>query len=61
MQDFGPSGRDNDAEIVAELLMLVEQALTICDQAGYAFVAIDLASALDKLEVIREGGSKRKP
>lgn len=61
MQDFGPSGRDNDAEIVAELLMLVERALTICDQAGHAFVAIDLASALDKLEVIRDGGAKRKP
>lgn len=47
-----PIGIDDKNDPTQRILGLVEAALQLSDDAGYAFVAIDLSSARDKLMVL---------
>jgi hypothetical protein len=44
---------DNQQEAIGRAIAHVKEALAECDQQGFVFAAIDLASALDKLVKIR--------
>jgi hypothetical protein len=46
------------AEAVARAIALAEAALGICDDQGFLYAAIDLSSALDKLQALREEHAK---
>lgn len=48
----GPPRIDDSSDTVQPILDLVERALHLSDLAGFAFVAIDLSSACDKLLAI---------
>lgn len=52
-----PPGIDESSEPSQRILELVEAALHLSDLAGSTFVAIDLASAREKLLAISRDGS----
>ena len=43
---------------IEKLIILIEEALDECDERGWAFAAIDLCSALAKLEAMRGSGGE---
>jgi len=47
-----PLDRWEDGDLERALL-LVEQALELCDDLGFSFAAIDLCAALEKLKELR--------
>lgn len=45
---------ERDRRAIDQAIELVDNALLVCDDHGFIFAAIDLASALDKLTALRE-------
>lgn len=44
---------DHDREALDRAIKLAEAALRECDDNGFIYAAIDLSSALDKLQTLR--------
>lgn len=45
---------ERDRRAIDQAIELADNALLICDDHGFLFAAIDLASALDKLTALRD-------
>lgn len=50
MHDFT---RESEWDMLNRISKLVEEALELCDKVGYAYVAIDLCAAGEKLKVLK--------
>ncbi|WP_296722699.1 hypothetical protein [Erythrobacter sp.] len=44
-----------------QLIALVEQALSLCDELGYTFAAIDICAAAEKLRALQHKHAACRP
>jgi hypothetical protein len=48
-----PPQPETDLQTIERAIALATAALVLCDENGYVFAAIDLSSAIDKLNALK--------